>query len=263
MWAAGLAPPSPQTAFFNFLASHDGVGVVPATGILSVDEVAELCARVERHGGRVSYKNNPDGTRSPYELNCTWFDALSDPAANEPQAQAIDRFVASQAIMLSLQGVPGVYVHSLFGSPNNQAGLAETGRNRTLNREKWQRAELDARLANPARREGEVLRRMLQLIRTRRGEAAFDPAVSQRVLNLGPSLFALERTPEGGSRVICLHSVAAQPTSVSVTAKPGEAFVDLLSGKGFAANATGDLELTLAPYAVRWLCSHGVPPLSA
>ena len=78
-WAATLAPPSDATTFFNFLASHDGVGVVPATGILSPDEVQALADRVRAHGGQVSNKTNPDGTESPYELNATWFDALSDP----------------------------------------------------------------------------------------------------------------------------------------------------------------------------------------
>lgn len=163
-WARDLAPPTPTTAFFNFLASHDGIGVVPATGILSQSEVQDLCARVERHGGRVSYKTNPDGSQSPYELNCTWFDALSDPASGEAPDRAIERFVASQAIMLALQGVPGIYVHSLVGSPNYQRGLEATGRFRTLNREKWTRADLEARLADPRRREGAVLRRVVDQI---------------------------------------------------------------------------------------------------
>ncbi|NTW03446.1 MAG: sugar phosphorylase, partial [Oscillochloris sp.] len=155
-WARDLAPPAPSTAFFNFLASHDGIGVVPATGILSQEEVLSLCAQIERHGGRVSYKNNPSGVASPYELNCTWFDALSDPQSDEPQQLAIDRFIASQAIMLALQGVPGIYVHSLIGSSNDHAGMALSGRFRTLNRARWERDELEALLANETGRAGAI-----------------------------------------------------------------------------------------------------------
>jgi sucrose phosphorylase len=252
-WAAGLAPPTPATAFFNFLASHDGIGVVPATGILTPDEVLGLCAQVERHGGRVSYKNNPDGTQSPYELNCTWFDALSDPASGEPVALQIDRFVASQAIMLALQGMPGLYVHSLIGSPNDQAGFAQTGRNRTLNREKWAWAELHERLADPARREGLVLRRMIQLLRARRGEPAFHPNGAQRVLDLGPSLFALERrSPAGDSRLLCLHHVASEGQTVALEGCDGS-WTELIGGRSYTADADGALRVELGPYGVAWL----------
>jgi glycosidase len=252
-WARELAPPSSSTAFFNFLASHDGIGVVPATGILSAEEVAGLCAQVERHGGRVSSKNNPDGSQSPYELNCTWFDALSDPAAGEPQALAIDRFVCSQAIMLALQGVPGVYVHSMLGSPNDQAGLARTGRARSLNREKWELAELRARIADPARREGAVLRRMQALLRARRAEPAFHPNAPQRVLDVGDGIFALERQGPDGPPLLCLHNVAAAPQSASVAGTPGERYVDLISGDTFTAESDGALAVELAPYQALWL----------
>lgn len=249
-WAAGVAPPSPATAFFNFLASHDGIGVVPATGILSQAEVLSLCAQVERHGGRVSSKSNPDGTQSPYELNCTWFDALSDPASDEAIGRKIDRFVASQAVMLALQGVPGLYVHSLVGSPNDHAGLERTGRFRTLNREKWARAELEARLADPARREGAVFRRMSALLRARRAEPAFHPSGPQRILDLGPGVFAVERSsPAGDSRVVCLHSVSGEAQRVR---PPLEAAIDLIGG---GRHAGGPLEL--APYEVLWLRAGG------
>jgi glycosidase len=259
-WARELAPPTASTAFFNFLASHDGIGVVPATGILSPAEVGALCAQVERHGGRVSYKNNPDGSQSPYELNCTWFDALTDPAAGEPQQLAVDRFVCAQAIMLALQGVPGIYVHSMLGSPNDQAGFAHTGRARSLNREKWELGELRARIADPARREGAVLRRMIELLRARRAEPAFHPNAPQRVLNLGDGLFALERHGPDGSPLLCLHNVAAAPQSARLNARPGARYVDLLGGEAFTAAASGALAVELGPYQALWLKAEAVRP---
>lgn len=246
-WATALEPPGPATSFFNFLASHDGIGVVPATGLLTPEQVAALVARVERHGGRVSSKNNPDGSQSAYELNCTWFDALTDPAGDEPQALSIERFIASQAIMLALQGVPGIYVHSLLGSPNDHAGLAQTGRNRTLNREKWLWSDLAARLADPTRREGTVLRRMLALIRTRRAEPAFHPQAAQRILDLGPTIFAVERQPAVGAPILCLHNVTAQAQTLRLDLPP--TVYDRLSGTLLTAADAAQL----APYQVRWL----------
>ena len=136
-WAATLQTPSPQTTFFNFMASHDGIGLRPVEGILTPTEVAALADRALAHGGLVSYKRNPDGSQSAYELNIVYFDALNDPKANEPPAQQIDRFLASQAILLSLPGVPGIYVHSLLGSRNWPEGVAQTGHNRTINRRKF------------------------------------------------------------------------------------------------------------------------------
>lgn len=253
-WLATIAPPAPGSAFFNFLASHDGIGVVPATGILSQPEISALCSQVIRHGGRVSYKTNPDGTQSPYELNCTWFDALNDPFAQEPAALQIDRFVASQAIMLALQGVPGVYIHSLIGSGNDHVGLAATGRARSLNREKWELASLEARLANPWRHEGAVLERMARLIRARRAEPAFHPDGAQRVLAVAPALLAIERrAPDRSSAVLCLHHVSDRPQRVVVPAEPNATYQDLLSDDRHRAGADGGLAVPMGPYQVRWL----------
>ena len=78
-WAAGLNLPSDHTTFFNFLASHDGIGVNPARGILSDIEIDALIERVIQHGGLVSYKDDASGVQIPYELNINYFDALSDP----------------------------------------------------------------------------------------------------------------------------------------------------------------------------------------
>ncbi len=109
---------------FNFLASHDGIGLNPARGILSDDEIAALVNGVVAHGGRVSYKQNADGSRSPYELNINYFDALSDPNGSEPIETQIDRFVVAHAIMLALSGMPGIYFHSLFGSRGWPEGVS-------------------------------------------------------------------------------------------------------------------------------------------
>ena len=148
-WAAELAHPSEQTTFYNFLASHDGVGVRPVEGILTPAEVQALADRVLAHGGHASYKTNTDGSESVYELNISYFDALSDPQGGEPVSLQVARFMASQSIMLSLQGVPAIYAHSFFGSRNYPEGVEITGRARSINREKLQRAELEAALADP------------------------------------------------------------------------------------------------------------------
>ncbi|NWF63140.1 MAG: sugar phosphorylase, partial [Chloroflexi bacterium] len=114
-WARALILPSKQTTFFNFLASHDGIGLNPARGILSDAEIDLLVNKTLEHGGLISYKQDADGAQSPYEMNINYFDALSNPSVDEPLELQVSRFIAAQAIMLSIIGVPGIYFHSLFG----------------------------------------------------------------------------------------------------------------------------------------------------
>ena len=82
-WAESLSLPSDQVTFFNFLASHDGIGVTPARGLLSDKEITDMADRVRALGGYVSEKANPDGSTSPYELNINFLDALADPEMND------------------------------------------------------------------------------------------------------------------------------------------------------------------------------------
>lgn len=264
-WAAGLEKISDTTTFFNFLASHDGIGVVPARGILSEAEVNDLVERTLAHGGRVSYKNNPDGTQSPYELNITYFDALSDPHnLSEPDDRKIDRFLVSQAIMLAMQGLPGIYFHSLFGSHNWLEGLAQTERARTINREKLNLETLETALADPANHAARVFARYTALIRQRIAQPAFHPNAAQFVVTLPDqaALFALLRTStDSTQQILAIHNLSNQTQNfeaalpeLGFTHRPP--YTDLLTGQPYFHDATGNLSLPVAPYQVIWLSSN-------
>jgi glucosylglycerate phosphorylase len=271
-WAAQLSPPSQATTFFNFTASHDGVGVRPVEGILDKAAFQQLVERAQAHGGFVSFKTNPDGSKSPYELNISYFDALSDPAAVEQLEQLeqleiggiavqVDRFLASQAIMLSLAGVPGIYIHSLLGSRSYHAGVTQTGRYRSINREKFERAVLEAALDDPTSLRHQVFERYLHLLRVRTAQPAFHPNGAQHVLTGHRALFALLRTaPDSTQRVLCLHNVSDQPQSFQVDLARIEAAhtgataaQDLLTGMRYPVDAAGLLVVDVAPYQVLWL----------
>ena len=258
-WAAGLSTPSASTTFFNFLASHDGIGVRPVEGILTTSEVQALVERTLAHGGYVSYKTEPDGGQTVYELNISYFDALSDPRATEPLDLQVRRFLASQAIMLSLAGVPGIYVHSLFGSRSYRAGVEQTGRYRSINREKLRRHRLEQALADPASLRHRVLYPYLHLIRTRAAHRAFHPNGPQQVLSLPPALFVLIRSsPDGSKMLLCVHNVSGsgQPLSIKLGTLPfphAGRMRDLITGAVFPVNASGELSLQVAPYQVLWL----------
>jgi glycosidase len=234
-WAASLELPSPQTTFFNFLASHDGIGMNPARGILSQAEIDALVKRATDHGGFVSYKHNSDGSKSPYELNITYFDALSNPAAGEPEEIQIKRFLVAHAIMFALSGVPGIYFHSLFGSRNDRAGAESSGIPRRINRQKLSRAELEAELARPDSLRTRVFTGLRNLLQQRRQNPAFAPGATQRLLEMDSRVFALERISAAGKdRVLCLKNVANAPVSVGPNAELKSAII-------------------LAPYETRWI----------
>lgn len=186
-WAKTIERLSDRTTFFNFTASHDGIGLRPVQGILSDAEIEALVQRTLAHGGQVSYRNNSDGTQSPYELNITYFDAITSPEITKALPDvAVDRFILSQAIMLSFVGVPGIYLHSLFGSRNDHAGVQATGRARSINREKLNADELFRRLSDQFSLSHQVFERYKQLLEIRTAQSAFHPLGEHKVLDLHP-----------------------------------------------------------------------------
>ncbi len=258
-WAATLKLPSGRTTFFNFLASHDGVGLNPARGILPQADIDALVQQTLDHGGLISYKHNPDGSQSPYEMNVSYFDALNDPNGQEPLETQVDRFMAAQAIMLALIGVPGIYFHSLFGSRGWPEGVAQTGQNRTINRQKFELRPLEDELARPRSLRRRVFGRYRQLLKARAQSRAFHPYGSQRVLDCGEAVFGLVRqSPGNRARAVCLQNVSARAQTVALDledalgpAPAGDTAVDLLSRQRYKLRRTPPL--TLRPYQTVWL----------
>ncbi|MCB9007611.1 MAG: DUF3459 domain-containing protein [Ardenticatenaceae bacterium] len=239
-WAATLELPSDQVTFFNFCASHDGIGLTPARGILSDGAIDAMAERVKALGGFVSYKANGDGSQSAYELNISYLNALAVPGADESEALIARRFLASQAIMLALRGVPGIYFHSLFGSQNWREGVQQTGRNRTINRQKLQRSQLEQALQGGLRQR--VFSGYCELLRLRTAEKAFHPIGNQEILSLHPAVFAILRQHQN-EQVLCLQNVSPETVSVSLP----------FAGRDLLAETAVSHQISLAPYQVVWI----------
>jgi hypothetical protein len=194
-WATSLTLPSDKVYFFNFLASHDGVGMRPLTGILPEKEVQFLADSAVAHGGRVSYKANPDGSQSPYELNCVYFNLLS--GEEEPLEQRINKMILAHAILLTMPGVPGIYFHSLMGSQNDQAGVEKTGQNRSINREKLNVESLNSELQNTGSFRYQIFSQLKELIKLRINEPCFHPNASFAAERFNSSTFIIKRSWQG------------------------------------------------------------------
>jgi glucosylglycerate phosphorylase len=178
-------------------------------------------------------------------LNINYFDALSDPQAGETDAVRVERFMVAQAIMLALAGLPGIYFHSLFGSRGWPEGVQQTGRNRTINRQKLERAALERELGEAASRRHLVFDRFGQLLRARASCAAFHPSGGQRVLSCGDGVFGLLRSsPDGRERAVCLHNLTGQPQSVvisdpEISAQAPGTWFELTGIEGIKSNSGG------------------------
>ena len=244
-WASTLQTPSSQTAFFNFLASHDGIGLNPARGILSVQEIDALVTRTLERGGLISYKNNPDGTTAPYEMNINYFDALTVP--KEAEDVSIARFMCAQSIMLTLAGVPGIYFHSLFGSRGDRAGADSSGIARRINREKFARADLEFELANQPSRPAKIFARFAQLLRARKQHAAFHPRAVQTILAHDSRVFAVLRST-GDERALCLHNVTNARVRFGWQDAPAQNWRSVFSGAQYNV-----IQIDLEPYECAWL----------
>ncbi|MFP4445104.1 MAG: sugar phosphorylase [Desulfosudaceae bacterium] len=245
-WAAeGVAAPSPHTTFFNFTASHDGIGVRPLEGILPAAEIDRLVTWTRQHGGDVSCKKNPDGSETPYELNITYVDAVGGVAADDAGRAAA--FLASQAIQLVFPGVPGVYIHSLLGSGNWTEGVRQTGRARTINRRPLDLTEVEQELSLPDSLRRRIFTGYAALLRLRRGQPAFHPQAGFAVADCPAAVFGVLRKSDRQT-ILALTNVTGQ--AVAVPRPEGTAFLtfDLISGQ-----TVGDGDIRLEPFQSCWL----------
>ena len=245
-WIDGLEPLRPGTSFFNFLASHDGIGLRPTEGILSSDEIDDMVAAVRRAGGLVSMFTGPDGAEHPYELNISLFEAMRLNHRGVVDGLQIDRFVAAHALMLAFVGLPAFYIHSLLASPNDLVGVAESGAARSINRARVDRSTIDAVIERPGSDQDQVLRRVAELVSIRTGSSAFHPEASQSLIESPDSLVGIRRTGSDGDVVDVYINITAYPVSVSL---PGQ-WHDLLSDD---RSATNDGQLMLGPYGSGWI----------
>jgi len=247
-WAKGLEVESESNTFFNFTASHDGIGVRPLEGILPAEEIDSLIEVVKASGGQVSYKRNPDGSDSPYELNITYVDAI----LAEAESTRAEKFLASQAIQYVLPGVPATYIHSLLGSRNWLEGVKQTGRARTINRAKVDVEAVVSELNDPSSFRAKVFFPYINLINIRKEQEAFHPNAAFEILGLDPRLFAIKRSSQNQS-IYALTNVSSTRVTLSLSGYDvPEQMLDLITG-----DEVNTASFTLEPYQYVWLSATG------
>jgi len=244
-WADSLMIKSNRTTFFNFLDSHDGIGLLGVKGILSEKEIENMAERCRNHGGMINYKKNPDGHETPYEINITWWSAINHPFTNDDLEMQIDRYLASRAISLCFKGIPGIYINGLVAALNDREGATNSGNNRDINRKNLKIKELENVLTDTNSRLHKVFYKHLNLIQNRVREKAFHPNSSQKILLLNDHVFALRRlSKENTCSITALHNLTKQKQTVLLD---HGSYHDIISKRSY------DGQITMEPYQVLWL----------
>ncbi len=251
-WMMTMPPSQMGTAYFNFIASHDGVGLRPAEGLLNEDELGTLVNTISQFGGRISWRS-ANGMQKPYEMNISLFDALQG-TSKGPDKYQVDRFICAHAIMLALEGIPGIYIHSLFGTNNDYERVENTSQNRSINRHQWSVEQLEAELSNPFSHHSKVFERIKRLIHKRAKQPAFHPNAVQFTLQIGDQLLGFWRQSQNRSQsIFCIFNISDEIQTVKMTELnliDTENWYDLIADQEVA-----DLhgEISLAPYQSVWL----------
>lgn len=252
-WAASLGTLPKKCTYFNFTASHDGIGMRPLQGIIPNEELIKLADHMKERGGQVSSKANSDGTESPYELNITYFDALGDHPETVTDRH-LARFLCSQTVAMELRGVPAVYFHSLTATRNNYSGIEETGRARTINRKKWQEDELSALLSDSRTPASRVMNEYLRRLNLRSQHTMFHPDAAQTVIDLGSTLFVVVRE-RAKKTVTCISNFSPDYMELKVDERLlglnlVDACTDILTGRRYMGEGK---VIALDAYQTVWL----------
>lgn len=255
-WMMSMPPAQNGTAYFNFIASHDGIGLRPAEGLLSDEEISDLVHAMQNFGGKISWRASEHGQQKPYEINITLFDALQGTVKGPDKFQT-DRFICAHAIMLGMEGIPGIYIHSLLGTSNDYEKVANTGQNRSINRRRWDLSELEALLDSPYSQHHKVLTRVSQLIRIRKVQPAFHPNATQFTLQLGEKVFGYWRQSlDRKQSIFCISNISDEPQSIllsDINLIGTDNWIDLVT-RDEVSIEQGFVEL--APYQVMWISNQ-------
>lgn len=242
-WASSLELPSTKTTWFNFLASHDGIGLNPLRGILPESDILSLVEKLQQEGALVNWKNNPDGTRSPYEINVTYLDALSP--KNAADNERIARFILAHAVLLSFPGVPAIYIQSVLGSRNDYEGVERLGYNRAINRKKYIAGEIDSELSNTTGIRHKIFKQLSKLIAIRRAEQVFHPDSHALFETSGKHILKIIRVAKNGERITALFNFSQYIQTVN---SEGISGTELIAKENISGTT-----LTLNPWQVMWI----------
>ena len=259
-WLMSMPPAVLGTTYFNFLASHDGVGLRPVEGLLSSGELDSMVDCLQLNGALLSWRETAEGDRSIYEVNVSLYDAFKFQSADVETTLA--RMILAHAIVLGLEGIPALYIHSFLGTQNDIERVQNTGHNRAINRHQWDMDELTQHLTDPESHHALCLMGLKALIQIRQRQPAFHPIATQYTLNCGQSIFGFWRqSHDRVQSIFCLYNVTEETSSISTASLNlvgNDTWEDLITGLTLEIAVEG--EIAMKPYQAIWLTNRPVSP---
>lgn len=258
-WMMSMPPARQGRTYFNFIASHDGIGIRPTEGLLTARQLDEFLATMRQFGGLISQRRMPDGQDVPYEVNISLFDALQGTISAGTDEFQVPRFLCAHTIMLGLEGIPGIYIHSLLATPNDHELVQATGRSRSVNRHRWDLEEIEQALDDEQTPAARVFRELKRQIQIRAKQEAFHPNATQYTLHFGDDVFAFWReSPSRNQCIFALHNISN--TSRKIPLAELNLIADELWGDLLTGTRYDDLSsmLELAPYQAVWISNQNV-----
>lgn len=149
------------------LDTHDGIGVMDVAsndkneGLLSEKELDCLVETIHVNSRGQSRQATGEAASNLdlYQVNCTFYDALS---------RDDKKYLMARAIQLFSPGIPQVYYVGLLAGSNDMDLLSETNVGRDINRRYYSRNEIDVKLNEP------VVKSLLKLLKFRNEHPSFD-----------------------------------------------------------------------------------------
>lgn len=252
-WLMSMPPAQNGTTYFNFIASHDGIGLRPAEGLLSDAEIASLITTMQQFGGAISWRAGENETKKPYEINISLFDALQGTTKGKDKWH-IERFICAHAIMFALEGIPGIYIHSLLATGNDTEAMSQTGQNRAINRKSLSYTNITAQIADKQNHHSKVTSILKSLITLRKAQPAFHPNATQFTLHIGEQIFGFWRQSiDRKQSIFCISNISDAPQTIQVAELNliiTDHWHDIISGALFDQHIQ---TFTLSPYQVLWI----------
>ena len=251
-WSRKLPSTKHGNCYLNFIASHDGIGIRPTEGILNEKTLSSFLKRLKKNGSKFSYRKVQNKSKKVYEANITVFDALRKSDFDPKGLFFLERYVSAHAIMISFEGIPAVYLNSLFGKSNDEAKYIITGNNRDVNRYKWNFNNITTKLRDKKSKQSIFYRNIGALLEIKRKQKAFHPNASRINISLGSKIFCFKRISKDKKQsIICMTNLSSKIQTPNFK-KIGN-YRDLLNSNLKFREGTA---LILKPFQTVWLTNN-------
>ena len=251
-WSENLPNTKHGNSYLNFIGSHDGIGIRPTEGIFNKKTLNNFIKRLKKNGSKFSFRKVQNKSKKVYEANITVFDALKKSDYDLKGKFFLERYISAHSIIISFEGIPALYLNSLFGKSNDEAKYIITGNNRDINRYKWNYKNISKKLDNKNSKQSIVYKKISNLLRVRRKQKAFHPNASRHNINLGSNFFSFKRVSiDKNQTIICITNLSSKIQKTHLN-KIYHSWNNLIGSKIEIRNKL----LILKPFETVWLSNR-------